>query len=79
MLKLLVKNNLQELNKSTMISSLDQQTQQNAIVASQTYEVAVQTDTIVKLVVSNANAKEFIGKDEVKAKVLDNISTNSNF
>ena len=61
------------------ISSLDQQTQQNAIVASQTYEVAVQTDTIAKLVVSNANAKEFIGKDEVKAKVLDNISTNSNF
>ena len=57
------------------ISSLDQQTQQNAMVASQTYEVAVQTDTIAKLVVSNANAKEFIGKDEVKAKVLENNST----
>ena len=57
------------------ISSLDQQTQQNAMVASQTYEVAVQTDTIAKLVVSNANAKEFIGKDEVKAKVLENNSS----
>jgi methyl-accepting chemotaxis protein len=56
------------------ISSLDQQTQQNAMVASQTYEIAVQTDTIAKLVVSNANAKEFIGKDEVKAKVLENSS-----
>jgi methyl-accepting chemotaxis protein len=56
------------------ISALDQQTQQNAIIASQTYEVAVQTDTIAKLVVSNANAKEFIGKDEVKAKVLENKS-----
>ncbi len=57
------------------ISALDQQTQQNAIIASQTYEVAVQTDTIAKLVVSNANAKQFIGKDEVKAKVLENKST----
>ena len=56
------------------ISSLDQQTQQNAMVASQTYEIAVQTDTIAKLVVSNANAKEFIGKNEVKAKVLENSS-----
>ena len=59
------------------ISSLDQQTQQNAIIASQTYEVAVQTDTIAKLVVSNANAKQFIGKDEVKAKVLENSSTST--
>ncbi len=57
------------------ISALDQQTQQNAIIASQTYEVAVQTDTIAKLVVSNANAKQFIGKDDVKAKVLENSST----
>ncbi|MDD2894514.1 MAG: methyl-accepting chemotaxis protein [Aliarcobacter sp.] len=57
------------------ISALDQQTQQNAIIASQTYEVAVQTDTIAKLVVSNANAKEFIGKNEVTAKVLENKST----
>ena len=56
------------------ISALDQQTQQNAIIATQTYEVAVQTDTIAKLVVSNANAKEFIGKNEVKAKVLENKS-----
>ena len=59
------------------ISALDQQTQQNAIIASQTYEVAVQTDTIAKLVVSNANAKQFIGKDEVKAKVLENSSTST--
>ena len=57
------------------ISALDQQTQQNAIIASQTYEVAVQTDTIAKLVVSNANAKEFIGKNEVTAKILENKST----
>ncbi|MDD2896112.1 MAG: methyl-accepting chemotaxis protein [Aliarcobacter sp.] len=50
------------------VTQLDQQTQQNAAVASQTHNVAVITDEIAKLVVSNANAKEFIGKDEVKAK-----------
>ena len=54
------------------INSLDRQTQQNAAIATQTYEVAIQTDTIAKLVVSNANAKEFIGKDTVKAKNMNN-------
>ncbi|MFY9089969.1 methyl-accepting chemotaxis protein [Arcobacter aquimarinus] len=58
------------------INSLDQQTQQNAQIASQTYSVATQTDTIAKLIVSNANAKEFIGKNEVKAKTLDENSVN---
>ncbi|RXJ83965.1 methyl-accepting chemotaxis protein [Arcobacter cloacae] len=58
------------------INSLDQQTQQNAQIASQTYSVATQTDTIAKLIVSNANAKEFIGKEEVKAKTLDENSVN---
>jgi len=52
------------------VASLDQQTQQNAMIASQTHDVAVQTDTIAKLVVSNANEKQFIGKDSVKAKNL---------
>ncbi len=52
------------------VASLDQQTQQNAMIASQTHDVAVQTDTISKLVVSNANAKEFIGKDQVKRKKI---------
>jgi len=52
------------------VNSLDQQTQQNATIASKTHEVAVQTDFIAKLVVTNANAKEFVGKDDVKAKVM---------
>lgn len=47
---------------------LDQQTQQNAAVASQTYDIAIITDDIAKLVVSNADAKEFVGKNQVKAK-----------
>ncbi len=50
------------------VNSLDQQTQQNAMIASQTHDVAIQTDTIAKLVVSNADAKEFIGKDMAKRK-----------
>ena len=58
------------------INSLDQQTQQNAQIASQTYSVAMQTDTIAKLIVSNANSKEFIGKNEVKAKTLDEDNLN---
>ena len=57
------------------VNSLDQQTQQNAMIASQTHNVAVQTDTIAKLVVSNANEKEFIGKDTVKAKDMENSTT----
>ena len=50
------------------VNQLDQQTQQNAMVASQTHDVAVLTDQIAKLVVSNADEKEFKGKNEVKAK-----------
>ena len=50
------------------VNQLDQQTQQNAAVASQTHDVAVLTDQIAKLVVSNADEKEFKGKNDVKAK-----------
>ncbi|MEA2050496.1 MAG: methyl-accepting chemotaxis protein [Campylobacterota bacterium] len=50
------------------ISSLDRQTQENANIATATQEVAIQTDTVSKLIVSNANEKEFNGKDNVKAK-----------
>jgi methyl-accepting chemotaxis protein len=53
------------------LSSLDQQTQENANIAAQTHDVAVLTDKISKLIVSNANAKEFEGKNEVKAKQID--------
>jgi methyl-accepting chemotaxis protein len=51
------------------VNQLDQQTQQNAEIASQTHDVAVITDEIAKLIVNNANAKEFIGKNDVNAKV----------
>ncbi len=59
------------------VNSLDQQTQQNAMIASQTHDVAVDTDKIAKLVVSDADAKEFIGKNDVKAKTMDKHQTAS--
>jgi len=38
------------------------------MIASQTHDVAVETDTIAKEIVASANEKEFLGKDEVIAK-----------
>ncbi|WP_419188586.1 methyl-accepting chemotaxis protein [Candidatus Marinarcus aquaticus] len=52
------------------VNELDQQTQQNAMVASQTRDIAVLTDEIAKLIVNDANAKEFGGKNEVKARSI---------
>ena len=56
------------------VNSLDQQTQQNAMVANQTHDVAVSTDQIAKLIVNSADEKEFKGKNEVKGK---SIATNT--
>ncbi|WP_228154214.1 methyl-accepting chemotaxis protein [Aliarcobacter cryaerophilus] len=50
------------------VNQLDQQTQQNAMVASQSHDIALSTDEIAKLIVQDANQKEFEGKNEVKAK-----------
>ena len=52
------------------ITALDQQTQQNASTASQTQSIAMNTDTLAKLIVTNADEKEFTGKDSVKAKEI---------
>jgi len=54
------------------VNQLDQQTQQNVAISNTTHSVAEQTDEIAKLVVSSANEKEFIGKDDVKAKKFMN-------
>ena len=60
------------------VNQLDRQTQQNAAVASQTHTVASVTDEIARLVVNNANAKEFIGKNEVTAKdIIKNVNSSS--
>jgi len=61
------------------VASLDQQTQKNAMIASQTHDVATETDTIAKLVVSSANEKEFNGKNEVQGKSTSKSLQNLNF
>ena len=53
------------------VNQLDQQTQQNAMVASQSHDIAVITDEIAKLIVQDTDEKEFIGKDEVQAKEIE--------
>jgi len=60
---------IEQINSA--VNQLDQQTQENAMIASQAHDIAVTTDTIAKLVVSEANEKEFIGKNEVKAKEMN--------
>jgi len=52
------------------INSLDRQTQENASIASQTNNIAKQTDKIATLIVENVNEKEFNGKDSVKPKKI---------
>jgi len=56
------------------VTQLDQQTQQNALTASQTHDIAVEADAIAKEIVRDAQSKEFIGKSEAKAR--NNTSTN---
>ena len=50
------------------INSLDQQTQQNASVATQANEIAVNTQKIANEIVAVADSKEFNGKESVVAK-----------
>ncbi|MCK9336331.1 MAG: methyl-accepting chemotaxis protein [Arcobacteraceae bacterium] len=57
------------------VTQLDQQTQQNAMVAGQTHDIAMLTDKIAKLVVSTADEKEFHGKNTVKAQSMDQSSS----
>jgi methyl-accepting chemotaxis protein len=64
-------NGILQINDA--VNSLDSQTQENAHIASETYSIAVQTDSIAKMVVSSANEKEFIGKENVQVK---NMGTN---
>jgi methyl-accepting chemotaxis protein len=53
-------NGIEQINDA--VSSLDRQTQQNAMIASQTRDIAVETDRIAKEIVASANEKDFIGK-----------------
>ncbi len=61
---------IEQINDS--VSALDQQTQENASIASKTKCIAQQTEEIAFLVVRDANEKDFIGKEKVKAKFMGN-------
>ena len=56
---------------NTAINSLDQQTQANALVASQTKEIANETQGIATRIVTDADEKQFEGKENVKAKNIN--------
>ena len=44
------------------VTGLDRQTQENASIASQTHDIAIQTDNIAKAIVADVINKQFIGK-----------------
>jgi len=52
------------------IGTLDKQTQEIAAIASQTHEIAFEEDQYAKQTVIKVNEKEFVGKENVKAKPL---------
>lgn len=50
------------------VNMLDRQTQQNASIANDTKDIANQTQTIANEIVEETNKKEFLGKNDIKAK-----------
>jgi methyl-accepting chemotaxis protein len=65
------KTGIEQINDA--VNQLDQQTQQNANVATQTKEVADITTTISNTIVQNADEKEFVGKNSVQAQDLNTL------
>jgi len=65
---------IEQINQA--LTLLDKKTQENAVVAAKTNTIAIQTDTIATLVVSNVNEKEFIGKDDVLSRKIDDDAFN---
>ena len=61
---------IEQINDS--ITILDHQTQENASISNKTHDIALETDAIAKLIVKNANEKDFIGKDSVEVKKTKN-------
>ncbi len=61
-----------------VINSLDKQTQQNAAVASETNDIAIQTNQIAEIILNNADEKEFDGKNSVKARHIQVNRSSSN-
>ena len=55
------------------VTELDQQTQENVSIANNTQDIAEQTNEISTLIVSNANEKEFDGKENIQAKRISKV------
>ena len=66
------------LQVNDTVHALDHKTQQNAAIASEVNQIAVQTDEIAKVVVTKAEEKQFIGKNEIKAKEMTNTGAGAN-
>ncbi|RXJ87846.1 methyl-accepting chemotaxis protein [Arcobacter sp. CECT 8985] len=66
--------NIEHINDA--VTQIDSQTQQYAAVATETYEVSKVTDSIAKLIVKNADEKEFRNKELVTQKELNTQVTN---
>jgi methyl-accepting chemotaxis protein len=54
---------IEQINNS--VSILDTSTQQNALIANKTNEIAIKTNKIAQIVVSNTDTKEFSGKEGI--------------
>ena len=48
------------------VNGLDKQTQENASISLRTKDIAIKTGSIAKMIISNADEKEFLGKDSVE-------------
>ncbi len=57
------KAGIEQINDA--ITSLDRKTQENASISNKTKEIANETDNIAKMILDNANEKQFLGKDDI--------------
>ncbi|QNM92958.1 methyl-accepting chemotaxis protein [Aliarcobacter cryaerophilus] len=60
------------------VNELDRQTQQNAMIATETNDIAMNLDEVAKLIVEDTNKKEFNGKTSVQAKNINTKRTSYN-
>ncbi len=56
------------------VTMLDQKTQQNAIIASKTHDIANETDSISKHIVEDVLEKRFLGKDKIVEESRKNLN-----
>ena len=61
------KGSLEQINAT--VTTLDYQTQENASISNITHEIALETDTIAKFIVTTVNENNFIGKDDIEVSI----------